>query len=496
MAVLTPEVRGPTGPMPVVGGTRRRRLRHLPFGVLVALAAGLRAVAVLGYQGVLWFPDSHSYLAVAVSPRPYPARPQGYAFFLRLLEPLHSFLAVAVVQHLMGLAAGVLIYALLRGRFRAPGWVAAGCAVPVLFDGYQLELEHMLLSDTLFWFCVLVAVVLVLWRPDSWRVAAAAGLALGLAAVTRSVGLPLLAVVLAYPLLRRRWRVAGALGAACLLPVLAYAVWFHGTWGRYALTNSDGIFLYSRTAAFADCGIIHPPASERPLCPSGPPATRTNSPNYIWHVGPLGQMGNYRKFSPPVNAWAGDFARRAITTQPGAYVSTGLGDLARTFSGTREPYPTRYAVRLYDFPTRIGPLPLHVRPVPGMRLGTAVHTYTASNSDGRARIVEPYAAFMRGYQRMIYLPGPALAVILAGGAIALVVRRRTAGTALLPWACAAALLVVPPFTAAFDHRYVIPAVPLACLALGIAVGTARRAAEKPAVPVQAPRPAREPGAAR
>ncbi|HEY3682710.1 MAG TPA: hypothetical protein VGL93_06700 [Streptosporangiaceae bacterium] len=471
MAVLTPER---TGPLPAVRGERpaRRALRHLPFAIMFVLAALLRVVAMIAYQGVLWFPDSHSYLAVAVAPTPFPARPQGYAFFLRMLEPVHSLAFVAGVQHAMGLAAGVLIYLTLR-RFRTPGWVAALCVAPVLFDAYQLEMEHMLLSDALFWFLVLVAVVLVLWWPRWWPALAGAGLALGLAAVTRSVGLPLLGVFAAYLLVRRRWRSVLVTAGACALPIAAYALWFHGTWGTYAMTNSDGVFLYSRTAAFADCSVIRPPASERALCPREPVGRRGPSPNYIWHLGVLGPMTNHRKFSPAVNAWTGDFAKRAILAQPGAYLATGLGDVAKTFGGGRMPYPTRYAVSLYDFPARVKPQKPTSKPLPGVTLGRAIDTYTASDSTGLPKVEPGYAAFLRVYQHVFYLSGPPLALILAGGGVVLLVRRRRAASALLPWASAVVLLVVPPFTAAFDYRYVIPAVPLACLALGAALGGVR-----------------------
>lgn len=506
MAVLTPEV---TGPLPTARvRTRPRWFRHLPFGILVALAAALRVVAMIAYNGILWFPDGHSYLTVAVRPIPYPARPMGYAFFLHLLEPFHSLAFVAGVQHAMGLAAGVIVYAVLR-RFGTPGWVATLCAVPVLFDAYQLELEHLLLSDTLFWFLVVVAAALVICRPDSWPAMAGAGLALGAASLTRSVGLPLLVIFAVYLLVRRRWRVAAILAGACLAPMAAYAVWFHATWDTYAMTNSDGIFLYGRTAAFADCRVIQPPANERDLCPAGPPASRRPSPDYIWHVKPLGPMANYRKFTPATNARAGDFARRAILAQPGAYLATGLSDFGKTFAPARVAYPNRHDVELYEFPVTIPPQKkLSAHPLPWRTLGSAIATYTGDpHSDGAARMNAGAAAFIRGYQRVAYLPGPVLALILVGGGVAMLVRRRgsfgrlywrsgdrpvtlplkglsrfgdagpearPAGPgAALAWVSAVTLLVVPPFTAVFDHRYVIPAVPLACLALGLAVARRR-----------------------
>jgi len=487
MAVLTPEA---TGPQPVIRvRVGARRLRHLPFAVLVALAAALRVVAMIAYNGVLWFPDGHSYLTVAVSPVAYPARPMGYAFFLHLLEPFHSLAVVAAVQHAMGLVAGVLVYAVLR-RFRTPTWVATLCAVPVLFDAYQLELEHLLMADTLFWFLVLVAVALVLLWPDAWPAMIAAGLALGAAALTRSVGLPLLVLFAGYLLVRRRPKAALVTAAACLAPMAAYAVWFHATWGTYALTNSDGIFLYSRTAAFADCRVIQPPATERDLCVNAPVAARTASPNYIWHRGPLGHIPNYDKFTPATNTWAGDFARRAILAQPGAYLATGFTDLGKTFAPARVVYPNPIDVRLYEFPAQVPPQKLTAHPLPWRSLGEAVRTYTADpHADGLARMNPGAAAFLRGYQKVAYVPGPVLLLILLGALFGRVYRaswyRRYAepkiGAAALPWLCAVTLLVVPPFTASFDHRYVIPAVPLACLALGLAVsrsggGSASRSA--------------------
>ena len=46
--------------------------------------------------------------------------------------------------------------------------------------------------------------------------------------------------------------------------------------------------------------------------------------------------------------------------------------------------------------------------------------------------------------------------------------RRFGGEALLPWTISLALIVIPAATAEFDYRYVLVAVPFACLAAAIA----------------------------
>jgi len=76
---------------------------------------------------------------------------------------------------------------------------------------------------------------------------------------------------------------------------------------------------------------------------------------------------------------------------------------------------------------------------------------------------------MIAYQKIFYLRGTLLGVILLIGAAGIIARwRRWGGLALLPWAVALVLVVLPPMTAGFSYRYVLAAVPLACLAAGLA----------------------------
>ena len=62
---------------------------------------------------------------------------------------------------------GVAIYALLRHR-GLPWWGASLPALPVLFDSYELHLEHQVAADTLFIFLATIALVILCWsdRPS------------------------------------------------------------------------------------------------------------------------------------------------------------------------------------------------------------------------------------------------------------------------------------------------------------------------------------------
>ncbi len=76
---------------------------------------------------------------------------------------MHSLTLVAVLQHLMGLADAVMIYALLRRNGVSKRW-ATIASLPVLLDGYLIEDEHLIMTEALFTFLLMVAMPLLLWR--------------------------------------------------------------------------------------------------------------------------------------------------------------------------------------------------------------------------------------------------------------------------------------------------------------------------------------------
>ncbi|WP_157964022.1 hypothetical protein [Actinocorallia populi] len=434
---------------------------------MAVLTAGavLRVVAMAGYRPALWFNDGYDYVQIALDPFPHPIRPAGYGFFLWLLRPFHDFGAVVAAQHLLGLATGLLVYLLLTRRGLPPGW-AALAASPVLLDGGIIQLESLVLSDTLFLFLVVAALTALLWPGRHPALPVAAGALLAAATVTRTIGLPVLLLVLAWLLLRRKWRAVAMAAVAGLLPLAAYAGWFHSENGRYGITATDGVFLWGRTAAFVHCENI--PEHLRYLCPSGEPEERKASSSQVWAAeSPIGwDFGE--AFDPRINADAQRFAVRALLEQPFDYAQTVAYDLfVRTFRWERDDHPTAVTARKYLFPEQADDLPAW----PVLGGGTPSDVLTAYDPqvdpDTGTEIVEPYAGFMRLYQEVFTVRGPVLAAALLLPAF-LWYRRRSPSPAVLPWAAGAALLAVPPLTVDFDYRYALTATPVVALAAGYA----------------------------
>jgi Dolichyl-phosphate-mannose-protein mannosyltransferase len=442
------------------------------FGLVLVAALVLRILVALAFRPIMWFGgDSASYLATGLRLIPDPARVGGYGFMLWVLRPLHSFALVAAVQHLMGLAMGVLIYLLAR-RFGLPAWAATLATVPVLFDAYELQLEADALPDVPFAFLVVLALYLLL-RPTGERRPArttAAAFLLGVSALLWPVGLVLLGVLLAVLLIALLIRRAGLVTvlAALLagaLPVAAYSAWFSIHRHQFSLTRSDGVYLWSRTMTFADCSVIRLPAAERPLCP--PPGPRIAASLYIWNANsPVLAMPSGR-FSARTNHLALAFALRAIAAQPGDYAAAVGHDFALSFFWDRPIHPDAAIADRYQFADAATAWVPPTLWTPGG--GTLAGDQAAYNNGHPAptRAVQPYASWLVTYQRYVYLRGTLLGVILLAALAAMIARRRV-NPAGLPWAFAVTILLVPPLVADFDLRYLVPAVPVACLAAALA----------------------------
>jgi len=464
--------------VPALGAAGCLLGRYRWFAAAAAGGLVLRVLTMLAFPPAIWFGgDSASYLSTALRLVPGTSRLSGYGLLLLALRPFHSFALVATVQHLMGLAIGVLTYALLR-RYGLPDWGATLAALPVLFGAYQVQLEQEILPSAAFCCLIMTAAGIGLWRRDrrTPQAAAAAGGLLAASACFWPVGLPLLIVFLAFLVLRRAGRqVLAAAVAAGVLPLAGYLAWFDHTYHRVAFSNSDGIYLWSRTMSFADCAVIKPPPDEAALCPPRGAGPRAAASAYIWAPeSPLDRLPG-RKFSAGTNSLAMKFALRAIAAQPFGYLTAVLHDVSLAFDWTIPAHPSALMTRRYEFGYATdGWISPGAVLVPGHTVAADQRAYGGT---ARTRAIQPFAGWLVSYQRAAYLRGTLLAAVLAIGLGGIVHRCRGAwrrdggewgGPGLYPWLAAVTVLVVPVLTADYSERYVLIAVPMACLAAGLA----------------------------
>jgi hypothetical protein len=420
---------------------------HRLFAGALAVGALLRILVLVTYQPAgLFSSDSYKYLIDAHRLRPGPAHPFGYPALLALLRPFHHLAVVAALQHLLGLAIAVALYALLR-RLGA-GKIAATLGVlPWLLDALVLNVEQYVMAETLF-AALVVAGLAVLCRSErlSPRAAVAGGLLLGLATLTRTVGLALIVPALGYVLLRRAGaRQAAALVVAFALPVLAYASAYRAAFGTFGLTNIDGLVLYGRVAPFADCKgrLCDPrPRSERP------------GPNYYVSV-PASPINRLHVSASARNRAGRRFFSRIVRQQPGDYLRQVGSDLVRYAKPTR-------ATRTRDWPYETWRF--HDTYSEPDRRRAAVRAY-----GGTLRLLKGPARFLATYSRYAITPGPVLALALALGFVGGILRRRA--DCLLLASSGFLLLLVPAATAVFDYRFAVPSLALlpAAGALGASV---------------------------
>jgi hypothetical protein len=448
---------------------------HRLFTVAACVSVIPRFVASMGFKPALLIQDSFSYMSQSIYLKLGQLRPAGYPMMLRILEPFHSLLLVTTVQHIMGIALGTIIYAVLRSR-GLPVWAAVLATVPTLFDSRQIWLESSILPDTLFTLVLMIAVaILVVRQKPRVGTAVVVGLLVAYASVIRGNGAPVFLIVIAFLLVRRAgWRVVTACVAAFAIPLLGYMGWFYASFGQFNITNSSGLFLWSRTMSFADCAVIKPPKNLLPLCPQnqpdylpGPaPAWSTDwmvdqpaPADYLWDP----EVWYQHDAHPGVNAYnnklAMEFAERAILAQPLDYLKTVGEGVTLTFATTDR--PTDYLADQFTVEPHVPELPQW------MSYWEDKYAHTAENTHPH----QPWAYLMFWYQMPVWFPGWLfLAVFVAGLGFLIKGWRSDWGVyAALAWGVGITNLVVPIAAHELDYRYALSAVPFACLALGLAL---------------------------
>lgn len=459
MAATDIRVATPSQPSPM-RRLGRPLLPHLPFGLLLLAGAVLRLLAWRAYRPALLFPDSRLYLLGAANEQLQLTRPSGYSAFLWPFLHLHlgGLASITFAQHLMGLAMAVAIYLALL-RLRVWPWLAALATAPLLLDSMQLSLEQYVMSDVLFEGLLLAACLLLLWRRRPGApLLLAAGLALGMAATVRGVGVLLLApaaitaLALGVPLgWRRTVLLVVALGVGFALPLTAYMALFNAQHGEFALTTNTSRFLYARLAPIADCRGLDLPAYERSLCPTEPPDQRMGSNSYMWDLRRSPQYHVRRPAGKTVQEVLADFNRRIILHQPVDYALLVGRDVLRGF----QPFRT-------VGPKDVQPTPWLLRkqmPLSGVKYRPD-QLYRSFAGYGPV-LDRPLAGILASYQQVGHTPGPvlgacAVAALLAAAGVG---RARRSGLRVAAWTFAAlclAVLVAAAMGSVFSWRYQLP----------------------------------------
>lgn len=456
--------------------------RHRLFTALLVAAAGLRLLAQLSYRpALLFYGDSIAYLVNASHLYPESIRPAGYPAFLRAVLVVHDLAIVPAVQHVLGLVTGGLVYALIR-RLGAGPVAGSIAAAPVLFDAYEVNLEQHVLSEALFTLLLVIALVVLLWRSrPSLAACIATGILLAAAALTRSVGLALIAPALAFAIARAGVVRTLALALAFAVPLVGYATWYSTVpHGSFALTDHDGYFLYGRVADFASCsGMRLSPVDRKVLCDPRPPAERPNPNYYVWHQWSLHHYRRFPHRPPRRNAVLQSFAVGVIHRQPLAYAATVLGDMAHYASFGRSTGPRDEPIAQWQF--RVDQ---HEAPGAANRA-----VYEADHWGGSVGGWITGQRLLAAYQRVAYTPGTLLAVAVllavAAAAVGGVGEGRRLRAETLTLAAAGVLLpLTAAMTSMFDFRYLFPSLALlpAAGVLGATTLAARARALRPAGP--------------
>lgn len=483
--------------MPSIDAVQRRAASlargHWLLWIMLAVGLVLRLITWLAYQPALLAIDSFGYIRNLETMRMDGFSPVGYNLILTALlavgSPFSAGLAITTaVQHLVGLVVAILLYATAR-RIGARGWVSALITLPVLVDGYQLQIEQSVMSES--WSAlVLVGAVSVLLarmrRAEAgdvpagprWQAAAIAGVLLAGAVTIRLINIVAIVPFVAYLILvgagrkdRKWWRVmltrttAGIAGFAVLLGV--YVVAFRAQTGYWGLSGGrTPSIIYGRAATIADCDRLELDATLKRVCPKEPKEDRLGIDSYTHHP-------RYRLIDLPPGRSLEDvrneFAWIVIREQPLEFVGTILRDFAKGFAWRRTTAPNDVPLARWQFQLDY----------PRWK-ATDANQVTQRYDGHDPRIVPALTTFLRSYQLTVgYVPGAILGLCGLLGLVPLLIRRS-------PHLASAAVLVtgtgfVLLFGAAifeFSWRYQLPALlffPLAA-AIGFTAITSQRQA--------------------
>jgi len=445
------------GARAVAAGVRTNWL----FAAFLAAGLALRVVAFLAYRPALFSPDARAYFQTSDRLEPSPLWPIAYPAFLRFVRAAGDLWTIPFVQHLLGLAVALLLYALLRRLDVRPAF-AALATLPLLLDAYWLNVEEYVLSETIFGLLLVGGIAALLWnRPLGVGAASLSAALFTGAALTRVVGI--LAFLPAFiGLVLLTWKLAPrervyrllAFGGVAAVLLGGYALWFHSLYGSYSIAGSTGRRIYARVAPWVDCSKFDVPAVERPLCPPQPVGSRPRPYELVWsESSPISQL------DPPPgttrNALAASFSRRAIVHEPIAYAKAVGSDFLRAFAPTKSTSSQTHRAEQWRFQTRF--------PIPGYPRSWSSSPPPQYRDGRHGKVNGSLASFLRAYQRVGYAPGPLLALGVFA-ALAALLGLGGAGRSTLRWPAflfagvALAVCLGSVILVAFSWRYQLPQV--------------------------------------
>ena len=257
--------------------------------------------------------------------------PPGYSLFLAAILAVTegSTAAAMLVQHLLGLAAGLLVY--LIGRRLFGPLVGLAAALLTVLDGELAVYEHAVMTETLFTILLVGAIGLLVFGVACYprQAAAGFGLILGLAALVRPVGLPLPLVLLLVPAAvsfgkRLQLTIIAVAGAALiLLPVM---LWNARTHGQFGLTASLQRSMLNPIEA-APGRLLAKRGSGDPLL-GRVKATISHHPTSAW-VGPYGRVRErFHLSNAQLDSLLTQVARDFVLADPWAYLGHTLQQLS------------------------------------------------------------------------------------------------------------------------------------------------------------------------
>jgi hypothetical protein len=245
--------------------------------------------------------------------------------------------------------------------------------------------------------------------------------------------------------------------------------------------------------SFANCSVIKPPADLRALCPEVQPRQQAlpagsqrllpklflwDHTAWQWNHPQTGVVPDTQAFTAANNDRALRFAFYAIKAQPLQFLHVVAHDVATPFVSND----------VFRFPGPKQPKSTELGPINLEYAQAAVRAYTGTTHGIGAflghrygtRLVRPWSKIIDDYQMVVSMPGPLFALIVALGFAGLFLPRRPQRlTATLLWVSALVTVVLPIAEHEYTYRYVLPAVPLACMTAAL-VFAARRGQPAPA----------------